>query len=125
MLQERGEDGKQCELHCSVAKGCLAREHVEQRDIVPDLLEQDVRSDRTGKQRRTCDGHNRVRRRLHSELLRRKGRLWDETTGALGEIGLEIEQSKSCYTSKHKASWSHKTPAFKKEIVVLGTEATE
>ena len=51
--------------------------------------------------------------------------VWDETTGALGEIGLEIEQSKSCYTSKHKASWSHKTPAFKKEIVVLGTEATE
>ena len=27
-------------------------------------------------------------------------RVWDETTGALGEIGLEIDQSKSCYTTK-------------------------
>ena len=52
-------------------------------------------------------------------------RVWNETTGALGEIGLEIDQSKSCYTSKAKTGWNHKTLAFKKEIVILGTEATE
>ena len=51
--------------------------------------------------------------------------VWDETTGAPGEIGLEIDQSKSCYTTKATMGWSHKTLAFKKEIVVLGTEATE
>ena len=45
-------------------------------------------------------------------------RIWDETTAALGEIGLEIDQSKSCYTSKVKTGWNHKTFAFKKEIVV-------
>ena len=39
-----------------------------------------------------------------------------------GEIGLEIDQSKSCYT---RVGWSHKTLAYKKGIVVLGTEATE
>ena len=52
-------------------------------------------------------------------------RIWDETTGALGEIGLEIDQSKSCYTSKVKTGWNHRTLAFKKEIVVPGPEATE
>ena len=51
--------------------------------------------------------------------------MWGETTGALGEIGLEINQSKSCYTTKATMGWSHKTLAFKKEIVVLGIEATE
>ena len=51
--------------------------------------------------------------------------VWDETTCALGEIGLEIGQSKSCHTSKATMGWSHKTLAFKKEIVVLGTEAIE
>ena len=51
--------------------------------------------------------------------------VWDETTGALGEIGLEIDQSKSCHTTKATMGWSHKTLAFGKEIVVLGTEATE
>ena len=51
--------------------------------------------------------------------------VWDERTGALGEIGLEIDQSKSCYTTKATMGWSHKTLAFKKEIVVLGAEATE
>ena len=50
---------------------------------------------------------------------------WDKTTGALGEIGLEIDQTKSCYTTKATLGWSHKTLAFKKEIVVLVTEATE
>ena len=51
--------------------------------------------------------------------------VWDETTGALAEIGLEIDQSKSCYTTKATMGWSHRTLAFKKEMVVLGTEATE
>ena len=64
VIQVRGESGRKCEQHYSVAKGVWQ----EQRDILPDLLEQDVRSDGTGKQRGTCDGHNRVRRRLHREL---------------------------------------------------------
>ena len=51
--------------------------------------------------------------------------VWDETTGALGEIGLEIDQSKSCLLTKVTMGRSHKTLAFKKEIVVLGTKATE
>ena len=67
VIQERREwEEARATLQCS--EGCLAREHAEQRDILPDLLEQDVRSVGTGKQRGTCDGHNRVRRRLHSEL---------------------------------------------------------
>ena len=61
MIQERVENGKKCELHNSVAKGVWQGGHVEQRDILPDLLEQDVRSDGTGKQRGTCDGDNRIR----------------------------------------------------------------
>ena len=52
-------------------------------------------------------------------------KIWDETTGALAEIGLDIDQSKSCFSSKVKTGWNHKTSAFKKEIVALGTEATE
>ena len=52
-------------------------------------------------------------------------RIWDETTGALGEIGLEIDQSKSCCTSKVKTGWNHKTLVFKEEIVVPGTEVME
>ena len=52
-------------------------------------------------------------------------RVWGGTTGALGEIGLDIDQSKSCFTTKATTGWNHKTLAFKKEIVVLGTEATE
>ena len=52
-------------------------------------------------------------------------RVRDETTTALGEIGLEFDQSKSCYTRKVESSWRHKTLEFKKEIVVLGTETTE
>ena len=52
-------------------------------------------------------------------------RVWDETTMALGEIGLEIDQSKSCCTSKEESSWRHTTLTYKKVIVVLGTESTE
>ena len=52
-------------------------------------------------------------------------RIWDETTSALGVIGLEIDQNKSCYTRKGETRWRHKTLKFNKEIVVLGTEATE
>ena len=52
-------------------------------------------------------------------------RVWDETTKALGDIGLEIDQNKSCYTRKGETRWRHKTLKFKKEIVVLGIETTE
>ena len=40
-------------------------------------------------------------------------------------MGLEIDQSKSCYTTNATMGWSQKTLAFKKEIVVLGSKATE
>ena len=49
----------------------------------------------------------------------------DEADRNLGRDDLEIDQSKSCCTTKETMGWSHKTPAFKKKIVVLGTEATE
>ena len=52
-------------------------------------------------------------------------KVWDRTTVALGEIGLEIDQSKSCYTCSAEVRRKHKTLAFKKGIVALGTEATE
>ena len=42
-------------------------------------------------------------------------REWDETTTALGEIGLEIDQSKSCYTSKEESSWRHNTHIQKRD----------
>ena len=47
MIQERGENGRKCELRCSAAKRGLAREHAEQADILPDLLWQDVRNRQT------------------------------------------------------------------------------
>ena len=47
--ERREREEVRATLQCS--GGCLAREHAEQRDILPDLLEQDVRSDGTGKQR--------------------------------------------------------------------------
>ena len=52
-------------------------------------------------------------------------KVWDETTKALGVIGLEIDQNKSCYKRKGETRWRHKTLKFKKEIVVLGTGTTE
>ena len=52
-------------------------------------------------------------------------RLWTDTGEALKEIGLEIYQSKSCYTRQEKTEWNRSTLSFKEKIVVLGTEATE
>ena len=44
---------------------------------------------------------------------------------ALKEIGLEIDQSKSCCTRQEKTEWNHKTFSFQDKILMLGTEATE
>ena len=51
-------------------------------------------------------------------------RIWDETTGALGEIGLEIDQSKSCSTSKVKTGWNHKNTSLQ-ERDYCSKQATE
>ena len=57
VIQERGEKRKKRELHNSVAKGVW---HAEQRDVLPDSLEQDGRCDGTNKQRKACDGSDLV-----------------------------------------------------------------
>ena len=75
VIQERGENGKRCELHYSVAKGVWQGSTLSSATFCLTFWEQDVRSDGTGKQRGTCDGDNRERGRLHSELRKRKGRL--------------------------------------------------
>ena len=126
VIQERGGNGKKCELHNSVAKGVWqwstlssatffltfwnkmteVMEQANRERLVMNLIS--YADDFTV----SSDGDEAVRVR-------------DETTDGLGEIGLEIDQSKSCYTSKTKIGWNHKTLAIKKEIVVLGTEATE
>ena len=49
-------------------------------------------------------------------------RLWDDTGEALKEIGLEIDQSKSCNTRQKKTEEDHRTHSFKEKI---GKEATE
>ena len=61
VIQESGENWEEVRATLQCSEGGLAREHVEQRDILRDLLEQDVRSDGTGKQTGTCDGDHRVR----------------------------------------------------------------
>ena len=113
VIQERGENGKKCELHNSVAKDVC---HTEQRDILLDFLEQ------ANKERPVMGLISYADDIIVSSDGDEADRVWDETTGALGEIGLEIDQSKSCYTSKAKTGCNHKTLAFKKEIVAEATE---
>ena len=36
-------------------------------------------------------------------------RLWDDTAEALNEIGVEIDQFKSCYTRQERTEWNHRT----------------
>ena len=43
-------------------------------------------------------------------------KLVDDTGEALKEMGLEVDQSKSCYTRQEKPEWNHSTLAFKEMI---------
>ena len=43
----------------------------------------------------------------------------------LKEIGLEIHQSRSCYTRHERTEWNHRTHSFEEKIVILDAEATE
>ena len=126
VMQERGENGKKCELHNSVAKGVWQGSTMSSATFcltfwskMSEVMEQ---ANREGPVMGivACADDFTV-----SSEGEKADYVWDETTGALGEIGLEIDQSKSCYTTKATMGWSHKTLAFKKEIVVLGTETTE
>ena len=81
-------------LQCS--ERSLARAHAEQRDVLLDSLEQDGRCDGTSKQRLVMGLISYADDFLVSSEVDEADRIWVETTGALDEIGLEIDQSKSC-----------------------------
>ena len=51
--------------------------------------------------------------------------LWDETIKALEEVGLVIDQTRSCHTRQERTEWNHREPSFKENAVVLDTEANE
>ena len=124
--QERGENGRKCELHYSAVKGVWQGSTLSSAAFcltfwskMTEVMEQ------TNKERPAMGLISYADDFVVSSDGYEADRIWNETTGALGEIGLEIDQSKSCYTSKVKTAGKHKTLAFKKEIVVPGTEATE
>ena len=126
VIQERGENGRKCELHCSVTKGVWQGSTLSSATFcltfwskMSEVMEQANREGPVMGIIAYADDF------LVSPEGGKADNVWDETTGALGEIGLEIDQTKSCYTTKATTGWNHKTLAFKKEVVVLGTEATK
>ena len=125
VIQERSEKGKKCELHYSVAKGVWQGSTLSSATFcltfwskMTEVMEQ------TNREKLVMGFFSYADDFIVSADDDGADRIWDGTTGALGETGLEIDQSKSCSTSKVKMGWHHKTLAFKKEIVVLSTEAT-
>ena len=123
VIKERGENGRKCELHYSVAKGLWQGRATFCLTFWSKMTEVMEQANREGPVMGTIAYADDF---IVSFEGGEADRVWDETTGGLGEIGLEIDQSKSCFSIKEATTgWNHKTLAFKKEIVVLGTEATE
>ena len=103
-------------------EGCVARKHTEQCDFLLDFLEQAAGIAGANK---LSGQHLALAISRSALMVVRLTVLWDDTGEALKEIGLEIGQSKSCYTKQEKTEWDHKTLSFKKKIVISGTEAPE
>ena len=126
VIQERCESGRAAELHYSVGKGVWQGSTLSSATFCLTFW---------SKMKEVIEHANREKPAMGVVAYaddfivcseeEDADRVWDETTRALGDIGLEIDQSKSCYTRKGKTSWIHKTLKFKNEIVVLGTETTE
>ena len=125
VIQERGENGRKAELHYSVAKGVWQGSTLSSAALcltfwskMTEIIEH------ANKDKPIMGVIAYADDFIVSSDSGEADRVWDETTTALSGIGLEIDQSKSCYTSK-ESSWRHKTLTYKKVIVVLGTESTE
>ena len=126
VIQERGENGKKAELHYSVAKGVWQGSTLSSAAFcltfwskMTEIIEH------ANKEKSITGAIAYADDFVVSSDNVEADRVWDETTKALSEIGLEIDQSKSCYTTKEESSWRHKTLTYKKVVVVLGTESTE
>ena len=126
VIQERGENGRSTELHYSVAKGVWQGSTLSSAAFcltfwskMKEVIE------RTNREKQIMGVIAYADDFIVSSDEGEADRVWEETTKALDEIGLEIDQNKSCYTRKGETGWRHKTLKFKKEIVVLGTETTE
>ena len=126
VIQERGENGRKAEMHYSVAKGVWQGSTLSSAAFCLTFWSKMTEViERVNKESLTMGVIAYADDFVVSSDEGEANRVWDETTKALSEIGLEIDQAKSCYTSSEETRWKHKTLKFKKEIVVLGTEATE
>ena len=126
VIQERCENGRSTELHYSVAKGVWQGSTLSSAAFCLTFWSKMKEvSELTNRERPIMGVIAYADDFIVSSEESEADKVWDETTKALGEIGLEIDQNKSCYTRKGETRWRHKTLKFKKEIVVLGTETTE
>ena len=110
VIKEKRRKGveERATLQCS--EGRVAREHIEQRDILPDYWNMLMEVMEKTHQERLVMG---IVAYADDFIVSSDGdeadRVWDRTTVALGEIGLEIDQSKSCHTCSGKVRRKHKT----------------
>ena len=103
VIQERGENGKKCELHYIAAKGVWQGSTLSSATFCLTFW---------SKMTEVMEPANRegpvvdIIAYADDFVVSSEGdeadRIWDETTGALGETGLEIDQSKSCFSSNKR-----------------------
>ena len=115
VIQERGENGRKAELHYSVAKGVWQGSTLSSAAFCQTFWSKMTEViEHANKEKPIMGMVAYADDFVVSSDNVEADRVWDETTMALGEIGLEIDQSKSCYTSKEESSWRHKTLTYKK-----------
>ena len=126
VIQERVENGRTAELHYSVGTGVWQGSTLSSATFCLTFWSKMKRSyERSNREKPTMGVIAYADDFIVCSDEDDADGIWEETTRALGDIGLEIDQNKSCYTRKGETRWKHKTLKFNKEIVVLGTEATE
>ena len=103
VIQERGENGRKAELHDSVAKGVWQGSTLSSAAFcltfwskMTEVIEHANREKPIMGMVAYADDFVVSSDNVEAD------RVWDETTMALGEIGLEIDQSKSCYTRQRR-----------------------
>ena len=110
VIQERGENGKKCELHYSVAKGVSRGSTLSSATFCLTFWSKMSEVMERAKREGLVMG---IIAYADDFIVSSEGEkadcVWDETTGALGGISPEIDQSKSCYTTNAAMGWSHKT----------------
>ena len=107
VIQERGENERKCEPHCSVVKGVWQGSTLSSATFCltfwSKMSEAVAQANREGLVMGIIAYADDF---TVSSEGGEADRVWDETTGALGETGLEIHQSKSCFSTKATTGWN-------------------